>query len=374
MRTRAASVSVLLLLGLGCSTVPKPVWLSGISVRVSRPFFVVSRPATVGEYPLLHVLPDGRLFVHSAIADRVSDDRGVTWRPVQPGESVWTGLTSSQDDVAYRPTDPARLEGSNVVFLANLIRGGKIAESDVLVPVYGVPPLASAGVMLGNENIPAMQFWPMWHGVRMPGGEFLVTAFTRFEGDKKTRCIILRSDDQGRTLRYLATVATTTEAPWGGEGPNESALALLPSGDLLCVMRTGYELSKASSWWSQPMLQARSRDGGATWEDHRAMSVRGVNPMLAVLPNGVIACTAGRPGNNIVFSTDNGRSWSGEVMLAEPDLASTGYMDLAPVGTNRLLVIYPRENMYPKKIWLWEPPEPVDAVVGVFIDVRKRGE
>jgi hypothetical protein len=374
VKRRVAAGGLLLLLCAGCSTVPKPMWVSGLSVQVGKPFIVVSRPATVGEYPLLHALPDGRLFVHSAIADRVSDDGGVTWRAVQPGENVWTGLTGSMDDVAYKPKDPCRMVGSNVVFLANIIRDGKLAESDVDVPVYGVPPLASTGVMLGNENIPAMQFWPMWHGVRMPGGEFLVTAFTRFEGDRKTRCVILRSDDQGRTLRYLATVATTKEAPWGGEGPNESALTLLPNGDLLCVMRTGYELGSHSSWWSQPMLQARSRDGGATWEDHRAMSVRGVNPMLAVLPNGVIACTAGRPGNNIVFSSDNGRSWSGETLLAAPDLASTGYMDLAPVGTNRLLVIYPQENMYPKKIWLWEPPQAVDAVMGVFIDVRRRGE
>ncbi len=45
------------------------------------------------------------------------------------------------------------------------------------------------------------------------------------------------------------------------EGFDEAHMTKLPNGDIFCVMRTGSY---------SPMWQARSRDGGRTWDTPRA--------------------------------------------------------------------------------------------------------
>ncbi len=103
---------------------------------------------------------------------------------------------------------------------------------------------------------------------------------------------IVRSSDRGRTWKCMATFDPAVVNPVYGaydrgveEGLDEADLAVLPNGDILCVMRTD---SYA------PMFQARSRDGGHTWSEPESTGWQGVKPRLEVLPNGVLACAAGR--------------------------------------------------------------------------------
>jgi hypothetical protein len=95
----------------------------------------------------------------------------------------------------------------------------------------------------------------------------------------------------------------------GQEGFCEPAMALLADGRLLCVMRTGYT--------QDPMYQSWSSDGGKTWTKPVSIGLRGVDPDLIVMGNGIVACAYGvksrmagmRRERNIVFSLDNGRTW-----------------------------------------------------------------
>ena len=103
---------------------------------------------------------------------------------------------------------------------------------------------------------------------------------------------IVRSADRGRTWDYVTNFDPAEVKPVYGvhdrsveEGLDEADLAVLPNRDILCVMR-------ADSY--APMWQARSSDGGRTWSEPESTGWQGVKPRLEVLPNGVLACAAGR--------------------------------------------------------------------------------
>ena len=103
---------------------------------------------------------------------------------------------------------------------------------------------------------------------------------------------IIRSSDGGRTWRFVTAFHPWDVNPVYGKADREADdglcepdLAVLPNGDLLCMMRTGSY---------SPMFQARSTDGGTTWSMPQTTGWQGVKPRLEVLPNGVLACAAGR--------------------------------------------------------------------------------
>jgi hypothetical protein len=116
---------------------------------------------------------------------------------------------------------------------------------------------------------------------------------------------------------------------------------------------------------------ATSEDNGHGWR-YKRMSLPGVMPTVVQLENEVLAATFGRPGNNLIFSLDGGRSWGHELTITPPDIKSSGYLDVMEVSPNRLLVVYDAYDTTTEKVWLWEPPEPVNALWGMFIEVRRR--
>ena len=107
-----------------------------------------------------------------------------------------------------------------------------------------------------------------------------------------TSTAIIRSRDRGRSWQYVTAFHAADVKPVYGvsdrpvdEGFCEPDITPLPNGDVLCVMRTGSY---------SPMWQARSTDGGHTWSVPVPTGWQGVKPRLEVLPNGVLACAAGR--------------------------------------------------------------------------------
>ena len=103
---------------------------------------------------------------------------------------------------------------------------------------------------------------------------------------------IVRSGDGGHSWDYVTQFDPDEIKPTYGisdrpvdEGFDEAHMTKLPNGDILCVMRTGSY---------SPLWQARSRDGGRTWDTPEPMGWPGAKPQLQVLPNDVLVCASGR--------------------------------------------------------------------------------
>lgn len=118
-----------------------------------------------------------------------------------------------------------------------------------------------------------------------------------------------------------------------------------------------------------PMLAARSKDNGVTWS-RRWGDMAGTRPKLLWMSSGVLVCAFDRPGNNLVFSVDDGRTWGREISVTPADIRTTGYLDIVEVEPGQLLAIYDAFNMSLQKFWLWEPRE-VNGAFGSFVDVKR---
>ena len=193
----------------------------------------------------------------------------------------------------------------------------------------------------------AMSAWPTFADdkmIQLPNGDLLASMQGVFKGDTKGRVILCRSSDQGHNWRYYATVSyepkdPNSELPGQYIGAAEPTFALLPSGQMICVMRTQYSHYPGEY---RPLHVSWSDDMGKTWTKPVATEPHLMNicPELAVLDNGVVACEYGRPGFHVAFSLDNGHTWQDRVSFSDlPSGVITGQFDLTKVGPNKLLAI-----------------------------------
>jgi len=150
-------------------------------------------------------------------------------------------------------------------------------------------------------------------------------------GRAYSRTYVGESTDRGQTWRYLTTIAAQHI---GSEGPNEGSMRRLPSGEWLAVIRTGNE--KDAACQDNPILWSVSRDEGRTWSKPRRTGLEGAYPSLAVLSNGLLALSYGRPGAMLAFSADGGRTWTDRTCI-DPTPYS-GYTDVVKLRPGLLLV------------------------------------
>ena len=214
--------------------------------------------------------------------------------------------------------------------------------------------------------------------VRAQGGWLLMSlyGYETWEDDKgkkierKARSIVIRSDDRGKTWDYLATVAFdgstepidyyAKERPELPEfriaGFEEPCLLTDPNGKIFCFIRTGtgYRNSMSNYNIQTPVYMSISDDGGVSWSNSDAVAPFGVLPDAVILKNGIMVVGYGRPGNWLMFSKDEGKSWKPIFQfyndLYPPDCGN--YISMAEIADNVLLVVYARTN--PNDNWMSE--------------------
>ena len=218
--------------------------------------------------------------------------------------------------------------------------------------------------------------------VALPDDSLLMSMYCRDkEGDtfeRKYRSLALRSTDRGKTWHYLSTIAFDMTEGERGEGFDETALLVLPGGEVLSFIRSGasYQASIGSfnnndpsvdmpfGYAKQtPIYMSTSIDGAKNWSNADPISPYGVWPDAVLMENGLLVVSYGRPGNWMMFSKDEGKSWGPIIPfyhdLYPPDCSN--YFSLAEVAPDVLLVVYARTN--PNDHWQSE-------LVGTYFHVE----
>ena len=138
--------------------------------------------------------------------------------------------------------------------------------------------------------------------LELPDGSLLGAMYGNFEQDTivptnprskseikyKARAFVVRSADDGRTWRYLSTVAVPSpEVVDDTEGFNEWSLVRLADGRLLGIVRTGHYTPLMATW---------SSDNGKSWsEPVPAPGIGpGCDPYLLALSDGRLALAYGQ--------------------------------------------------------------------------------
>ena len=109
-------------------------------------------------------------------------------------------------------------------------------------------------------------------------------------------------------------------------------------------MRTGGSSYKGSRERYSHLCTTLSNDGGATWSLPVPIYPYGVWPKLLKMSNGVIVCASGRPGVFLLFSTDEGKTWSEPEIVTDFDddwgRCSSGYNSIGESSPGILTLLY----------------------------------
>ena len=279
-------------------------------------------------------LRDGRVIAHG----RVTDDGGRTWKPF--GKSIGNACQLRDGTVlgiAFR-TKP--VPGKPGYYSTGLYRSTDGLETVERSSAELFAPKSTKGI--GHAPAPGPLFWGGM--VEMPDGRLLATPYGWFKGDEspvpgqggsyRYRTFLVESRDRGKTWNVVTTIAY--DPNMGTEGYCEPVMKLLPNGDLLCMLRTGGD--NRPYWQDNPLCQTRSTDGGKTWPKPHRTGVDGVDPDLCVMTDSMLACSYGRPGADLMLSTDNGRTWTDHTCI-HPERYS-GYTAVCEVEPGVLLYGY----------------------------------
>jgi hypothetical protein len=132
--------------------------------------------------------------------------------------------------------------------------------------------------------------------------------------------ILAFTSKDGYNYEYVSNVSTCIDTPTSEGGPNEHDCTLLPSGDVMCVMRTasGY----ARGMRGAPFYMTKSGDGGRSWSKPVAMVDLDGNAMGCARPRllqlgSAILLSGGRlmmgrdynDGFSVWLSEDTGKTW-----------------------------------------------------------------
>ena len=284
------------------------------------------------------------------ITYRVSSDGGKTWTehlqgfgPVRSGVEGWVTLRGG-GALQVGGWKMAAIEGREGWWESFLSRFSddmmhyKLEKIQAYMPQAATTlvepsPLFMSGPRFGTGNV-----------IQLPNGDLLAPMQGKFKGDKNGRVLITRSVDRGRSWRYHGTSGYEPEdrhpeLPGHYLGCAESSIALLPNGQLLCMMRTQYS-HLAGEY--RPLFVCWSDDLGKTWTRPQPTTphLMNIHPILLVLDNGVVACIYGRPGFHVVFSTDNGHTWKDRVSFSHLSVDRvSGQVHGNKIGPNKLMVI-----------------------------------
>lgn len=365
---------------------PSPAWRDCQTIRLPEMQVTLSEPIVVGRsrgyfwFPNLWRMPNGDLLATiSPVADAHmssipylvtwSRDGGLTWRePIVTNDGGQTLLHLASGDAILLPYD-LRPRAAGIGAPYNLIPAGtrdvQYVPSGVLVtgwpsPVKMViPGLDMAGFSFNGQTL------------QLADGSYLATVYGELVEPSGYRIYTVKSLD-GVHWAVDTLIADKNCGVTGPEGPTESALLRLKDGRIMCVFRVASRVNYGQCW---------SSDEGKSWTAPVTMAGPfSVQPSLAMLADGTLALSGGRPGLQLWLNADgSGLTWQGIDIQAHHNachpreaIATTvehnhqqqtsAYTEVVAVDDNHLLYIYDRIANG------WHPiPEAMDETNSVWV-------
>ena len=353
--------------------------LEGLRVTIEDPIQVAEGVDRCW-FPQIVQFPTGELLASvSLVADErgvplhaqglyISADKGQTWEHrYTVSEAMMSGkVPRPNGDILIVPgrvyPDPPgqwrTFSGSYIIYRDG---GRQILVESRGMRVEGLPqdmaPQPEGHLLPGEREYGTHSFGGV--GVEIDG-RLLMTMYLSFRGER-AHTAVFSSEDEGRTWRYLSTVAPPDAVPGSPSGPCEARIVLLETGELMCVMRVGWE---GTGW---PLVRAYSSDGGRTWSAPDRVPAFSVEPSIKRASNGTLLISSGRPGLYLWLSTDaRGEDWQRIDLIAHhndwapgPEYVirtherldrdtllnqeqTTSYTEMVEVEPNRLLMVYDR--------------------------------
>jgi hypothetical protein len=181
--------------------------------------------------------------------------------------------------------------------------------------------------------------------VTLKDGRYLATLYGYFKDAKRYSVVAAHSAD-GVHWKIRSTIAGEHCPLKGNEGPCEAALCRLKDGRLMCVFRLASNVPYGQTW---------SNNEGKTWTKPVAMAnAFSVQPSLAVMRDGTVALSGGRPWLYAWFNLDGtGKDWQRVDIQASHNVChprekivhqenTSSYTEIVALDDRHLLYIYDR--------------------------------
>ncbi|MDD4870908.1 MAG: sialidase family protein [Kiritimatiellae bacterium] len=290
----------------------------GIKITLSEPW-QIPKPAKISQTrPYLYNVGEGVLLMSVAQGPDKhyepygilkSTDEGKTWSPVE-------GL----QEKTFAPQPMIRLTDGRILGVSrwNMKYEDYVGKVHYIGMSYLFDRMANSFVMFENKiTVPKDTHEIMVfdrHIFAMPDGSILAVVY-----DGRKNSYLLKTIDQGKTWTHFSTI---------GKG-HEPGVVRISETEWTALLRQG---------GTTPLLQVWSHDGGKTWSPPAVLEEGSVDADVVCMNNGVLACSYGRPGCNLMFSTDQGKTWGYHQTIT--DRSGFNYTTLHEVRPGRLLYVH----------------------------------
>lgn len=328
--------------------------LGDLEVTLSAPV-LVARSEGFCWFPTLMQLANGDLL---AVMSNYHDDH-VEKATANLCWSANGGLTWSKPAVGLYSDSALRTPEGDQLLLPYYLRPrpqGAMGDAYQIVPKgKREAKVVPEGLRVENWPRPDKSFAPklglsgfVFNGntIEIKGG-YLALLYGHFK-DAKRYSLVAADSKNGVTWKVRSIVADENCPLPGGEGPCESATCRLKDGGLMCIFRLASDVSYGQVW---------SDDDGKTWSKPQAMAagIGSVQPALAVLGDGTIVLTGGRPGLWAWLNHDGtGKDWKHLDLRAHhnacqpndpinnPASGTSAYTEVVRLDETHVLCIYDR--------------------------------
>lgn len=236
-----------------------------------------------------------------------STDDGQTW------SAPWTVIDTPDDD-----RDPSLCCLPDGTLLCNFFTYGPNTECDTCLTrskdggkTWSAPEIVLPGYATSSPIR------------RLRSGRLVLPVYMVDGNGKRAFAAVCLSDDRGKTWSSPRPIGLKA-----GKVLDETDVFERKDGTLLAVLR-------------QVMCGAESKDGGKTWGPVYDLGFPGHCPYLLETPTGVLLMAHRLPDTSLHYSTDEGRTWHGPVLI---DRVIGAYPSLALLRDGRVLCVYYEEG------------------------------